>query len=149
MKKRAKLSKVTPELLEAARADGVEEVVLLTTTAEDFFGRKFGFEMSGRDAYGGARPFTRVEPAALLQRRPDEAQPQGRVEPGSEITAAYRFTESTSFASPAVTVARSLSDNFAGIRPADGPGFIAAQFPGPRRRRRSSLISRSCVLRRS
>src|SRR5919205_1371403 len=42
------------ELLEAARADGVEEVVLLTTTARDFFGRKFGFEVSGRDAYEGA-----------------------------------------------------------------------------------------------
>ncbi|MDT5270494.1 MAG: hypothetical protein QOH49_2680 [Acidobacteriota bacterium] len=40
--------------LEAARAEGVEEVVLLTTTAKDFFGRKFGFEVSGRDAYEGA-----------------------------------------------------------------------------------------------
>jgi glycerol uptake facilitator-like aquaporin len=43
------------------------------------------------------------------------------------ITGAYWFTASTSFANPAVTVARALSDTFAGIRPADAPGFIAAQ----------------------
>ena len=46
------------------------------------------------------------------------------------ITAAYWFTASTSFANPAVTFARALSDTFAGIRPMDVPGFIAAQFAG-------------------
>lgn len=46
------------------------------------------------------------------------------------ITAAYWFTSSTSFANPAVTLARSLSDTFAGIRPLDAPGFIVAQFAG-------------------
>jgi glycerol uptake facilitator-like aquaporin len=46
------------------------------------------------------------------------------------ITAAYWFTSSTSFANPAVTLARSVSDTFAGIRPADVPGFIAAQTVG-------------------
>ena len=46
------------------------------------------------------------------------------------ITAAYWFTSSTSFANPAVTVARSLSDTFAGIRPADAPAFIIAQLLG-------------------
>jgi glycerol uptake facilitator-like aquaporin len=46
------------------------------------------------------------------------------------ITAAYWFTASTSFANPAVTLARSLSDTFAGIRPVDAPGFIVAQFAG-------------------
>ena len=46
------------------------------------------------------------------------------------ITAAYWFTSSTSFANPAVTLARSLTDTFAGIRPVDAPGFIAAQFVG-------------------
>ncbi len=46
------------------------------------------------------------------------------------ITAAYWFTASTSFANPAVTVARALSDTFAGIRPADVPGFVVAQFMG-------------------
>ena len=46
------------------------------------------------------------------------------------ITAAYWFTSSTSFANPAVTVARSLSDTFAGIRPIDVPLFVAAQLAG-------------------
>ncbi len=46
------------------------------------------------------------------------------------ITAAYWFTSSTSFANPAITVARSLSDSFAGIAPADVPGFVAAQLLG-------------------
>jgi glycerol uptake facilitator-like aquaporin len=46
------------------------------------------------------------------------------------IGAAYWFTASTSFANPAITLGRSLSDSFAGIRPADAPGFIAAQFAG-------------------
>jgi glycerol uptake facilitator-like aquaporin len=49
---------------------------------------------------------------------------------GAYITAAYWFTASTSFANPAVTLARSVSDTFAGIRPADIPGFIAAQALG-------------------
>ena len=49
---------------------------------------------------------------------------------GSYITAAYWFTASTSFANPAVTIARSLSDTFAGIRPADAPYFILAQIVG-------------------
>jgi len=44
------------------------------------------------------------------------------------ITGAYWFTASTSFANPAVTIARSLSDTFAGIRPTDAPGFIIAQL---------------------
>jgi len=46
------------------------------------------------------------------------------------ITAAYWFTSSTSFANPAVTLARSLSDTFVGIRPADTAGFIIAQLAG-------------------
>ena len=46
------------------------------------------------------------------------------------ITAAYWFTSSTSFANPAITVARSLSDTFAGIAPADVPAFVAAQLLG-------------------
>jgi glycerol uptake facilitator-like aquaporin len=46
------------------------------------------------------------------------------------IMAAYWFTASTSFANPAVTLGRSFSDTFAGIRPADAPGFILAQFAG-------------------
>jgi glycerol uptake facilitator-like aquaporin len=49
---------------------------------------------------------------------------------GSYITAVYWFTASTSFANPAVTVARALSDTFAGIRPADVPSFVAGQIGG-------------------
>ena len=46
------------------------------------------------------------------------------------IVAAYWFTSSTSFANPAITIIRSLSDSFAGIAPADVPGFVAAQLVG-------------------
>lgn len=46
------------------------------------------------------------------------------------IAAAYWFTSSTSFANPAITLARSVSDSFAGIAPASVPGFIAAQLAG-------------------
>jgi glycerol uptake facilitator-like aquaporin len=49
---------------------------------------------------------------------------------GLYITSAYWFTSSTSFANPAVTIARALSDTFAGIAPADAPGFIAAELLG-------------------
>jgi glycerol uptake facilitator-like aquaporin len=49
---------------------------------------------------------------------------------GLYITAAYWFTASTSFANPAVAVARSLSNTFSGIRPHDLPGFIAAECAG-------------------
>jgi len=49
---------------------------------------------------------------------------------GGYISAAYWFTASTSFANPAVTLARSASDTFAGIRPADTPGFIVVQLVG-------------------
>ena len=49
---------------------------------------------------------------------------------GTYITAAYWFTASTSFANPAVTLARSASNTFAGIRPADVAGFVVAQLAG-------------------
>ena len=49
---------------------------------------------------------------------------------GLFITAGYWFTASTSFANPAVTIARSLTDTFSGIRPVDAPGFIVAQLLG-------------------
>jgi glycerol uptake facilitator-like aquaporin len=48
----------------------------------------------------------------------------------SYITAAYWFTASTSFANPAVTIARSVSNTFAGIRPRDVPAFVTAQIAG-------------------
>lgn len=46
------------------------------------------------------------------------------------IAAGYWWTSSTSFANPAITIARAMSDTFAGIRPTDAPGFIAAQIAG-------------------
>jgi glycerol uptake facilitator-like aquaporin len=49
---------------------------------------------------------------------------------GLYITSAYWFTASTSFANPAVTLARCWSDTFAGIMPSDAPAFIAAQLLG-------------------
>ena len=49
---------------------------------------------------------------------------------GAYITAAYWFTASTSFANPVVTLARAATDTFAGIRPADVAGFVAAQLTG-------------------
>ena len=49
---------------------------------------------------------------------------------GLYITSAYWFTSSTSFANPAVTIARALSNTFAGIAPGDAPGFIVAQLIG-------------------
>jgi glycerol uptake facilitator-like aquaporin len=49
---------------------------------------------------------------------------------GLYITSAYWFTASTSFANPAVTIARALSNTFAGIAPAGAPAFIAAQLAG-------------------
>lgn len=49
---------------------------------------------------------------------------------GLYITAAYWFTASTSFANPAVTVAREFTESFAGIRPADVPAFVASQLAG-------------------
>ena len=61
------------------------------------------------------------------QRKRPEVTP---VAVGLYITAAYWFTASTSFANPAVTIARSLSNTFAGIAPASVPLFVASQFAG-------------------
>ena len=60
-------------------------------------------------------------------RRRSEAVP---VVVAAYITAAYWFTASTSFANPAVTIARAFTDTFAGIRPGDVPGFVVAQLLG-------------------
>ncbi len=66
--------------------------------------------------------------AILLTLRANAAAVPAAV--GLYITAAYWFTASTSFANPAVTIARSFSDTFAGIRIEDMPAFIGAQFAG-------------------
>ena len=75
---------------------------------------------SGRDIRPGADDFR-------MSRSARAADPYAV---GLYITAAYWFTASTSFANPAVTIARSLSDTFAGISPGGVPAFIAAQFAG-------------------
>jgi glycerol uptake facilitator-like aquaporin len=61
-----------------------------------------------------------------LRKRPDGVP----MAVGLYIAGAYWFTASTSFANPAVTIARSFTNTFSGIRPADAPGFIAAQLLG-------------------
>ena len=61
---------------------------------------------------------------ATLRAKPDAVA----MAVGLYITAAYWFTASTSFANPAVTIARGLSDTFAGIRPVDVPAFVIAQL---------------------
>lgn len=75
----------------------------------------------------GAATFALVACILLVSR----AQP-GAVAAAVALTiaAGYWWTASTSFANPAITLARALSDTFAGIRPADAPGFIAAQLLG-------------------
>lgn len=75
----------------------------------------------------GAATFALVACILLVSR----ARPQAvAAAVGLTIAAGYWWTASTSFANPAITLARALSDTFAGIRPADAPGFIAAQFAG-------------------
>jgi glycerol uptake facilitator-like aquaporin len=92
------------------------------------------FQVSQHVRAGGAQLFSEfVATFGLLSviwgcsRLRAEAVP---VAVGLYITAAYWFTASTSFANPAVTVARSFTNTFSGIRPADAPGFIAAQLAG-------------------
>jgi arsenate reductase len=65
--------------------------------------------------------------AGVARRRRNELAPFAV---GAYITSAYWFTSSTSFANPAVTIGRTLSDTFAGIRPSSVPGFVTAQLCG-------------------
>lgn len=92
------------------------------------------FSASQHARSGGAQVFSEfVATFGLLSviwgvaRRRSEAMPFAV---GAYITAAYWFTASTSFANPAVTIARAFSNTFAGIRPVDAPGFIVAQLLG-------------------
>ncbi len=91
-------------------------------------------QVSSKLRDGGAQAFSEVVATfglvatilATTRFRPDSTP----MAVGLYITAAYWFTASTSFANPAVTLARSLSDTFAGIAPASAPAFIAAQLAG-------------------
>ena len=80
--------------------------------------RAFGYDLLACPRCGGSMALL----ACILEAIP--------LAVGAYITAAYWFTASTSFANPAVTLARAASDTFAGIRPADAPGFIVAQLLG-------------------
>jgi glycerol uptake facilitator-like aquaporin len=92
------------------------------------------FMLSQRVRAGGAQAFSEfIATFGLLaviwgcSRRRADAVPFAVA---GYITAAYWFTASTSFANPAVTLARALTDTFTGIRPSDVPAFVAAQFAG-------------------
>lgn len=75
----------------------------------------------------GAATFALVACILLVSRARPNAVPAAVA---LTIAAGYWWTASTSFANPAITIARALSDTFAGIRPHDAPGFIMAQFLG-------------------
>jgi len=107
--------------------------VLGTAIAHLMFGLSL-FSFSQHARRGGAQVFSEfVATFGLLAVIWGSSRLRANAVPfavGAYITAAYWFTASTSFANPAVTVARSLSDTFAGIRPADVPLFVAAQMCG-------------------
>ena len=119
-----------------ALAYGLVQVVgavLGVWTAHAMFGEPI-FQVSAKLRSGGPQAISEVVAtfglvAAILattRSRPDSTA----LAVGLYITAAYWFTASTSFANPAVTLARSLSDTFAGIAPASVPPFLIAQLIG-------------------
>ena len=91
-------------------------------------------QQSIHDRSGGAQMLSEAVAAFALLTAillVSNARPQATAGAVSLVIAAgYWWTASTSFANPAITIARSLSDTFAGIRPEDAPGFVAAQFAG-------------------
>jgi glycerol uptake facilitator-like aquaporin len=91
------------------------------------------FSASHHVRSGGAQIFSEFATFGLLAVIWGCARSRSSVVPfavGAYITGAYWFTASTSFANPAVTLARSFTNTFAGIRPVDAPGFIVAQLAG-------------------
>lgn len=91
-------------------------------------------QISAHDRAGGAQmvsegvaTFALVSCILLVSRAKPEAMPAAVA---LTIAAGYWWTSSTSFANPAITIARALTDTFAGIRPQDAPGFIAGQILG-------------------
>lgn len=107
--------------------------VLGTATAHLMFGQAL-FSFSRHPRSGGAQLFSEfIATFGLLAVIWGSSRLRANSVPfavGAYITAAYWFTSSTSFANPAVTLARSVSNTFAGIRPADAPLFIVAQLCG-------------------
>ena len=124
---------LTPPLALAYVAAQVGGAVLGVWIAHAMFGEPI-LQASAKLRSGGAQAFSEVVATFGLigtilgvSRFRPESTPMAV---GLYITAAYWFTASTSFANPAVTLARSLSDTFAGIAPASAPAFILAQFAG-------------------
>jgi glycerol uptake facilitator-like aquaporin len=101
--------------------------------AHAMFGEQV-YALSGHTRSGGAQAFSEfVATFGLVAVIWGVARTRSSATPfavGAYITAAYWFTASTSFANPAVTLARSLTNTFSGIRPQDTPAFIAVQFLG-------------------
>ena len=97
---------------------GMPELLSVSTNDRSGFAKAFS---------DGVAAFGLVLAILLCLRFRAEAVPYAV---GLYITAGYWFTASTSFANPAVTVARALTDTFSGIRPEDAPGFILAQLVG-------------------
>ncbi|PZR35713.1 MIP/aquaporin family protein [Caulobacter segnis] len=127
---RRDLSPVTALAYIAVQIGGA---VLGVWVAHAMFGEPI-LQMSTKLRSGGAQAFSEVVATSGLigtilgvsRFRPDSTP----MAVGLYITSAYWFTASTSFANPAVTLARSLSDTFAGIAPASAPAFILAQVVG-------------------
>lgn len=106
--------------------------VLGVMTAQAMFSRQL-LELSVKNRSGGAQIFSEIIATFGLLVVIHSTGRRAGVVPltvGAYITAAYWFTSSTSFANPAVTLARSLTDTFSGIRWQDVPGFIGAQLLG-------------------
>jgi glycerol uptake facilitator-like aquaporin len=107
--------------------------VLGVATAHMMFGEP-AFVVSQHARAGWAQIFSEgVATFGLLSVIASCARTRAAIVPfavGAYITGAYWFTSSTSFANPAVTLARALTNTFTGIRPTDVPGFIGAQLAG-------------------
>ena len=101
--------------------------------AHAMFGEPF-FSASTHARSGGSQAFSELVATlgllAVIRGCAPQRSNAAAFAVGAYITAAYWFTASTSFANPAVTLARAATDTFAGIRPADVPPFIAAQLVG-------------------
>lgn len=115
----------------AYAAAQVAGAVIGVAAANVMFGEPV-FAWSSTARTGGAQWFSEgIATFGLIQVVLHVARDQPRMVPaavGAYITAAYWFTSSTSFANPAVTLARTLTDTFAGIRPVDAPAFVAVQL---------------------
>jgi glycerol uptake facilitator-like aquaporin len=121
--------RAVPGYLVAQMAGAISGVL----AAHAMFGERL-FMLSAHERSGGAQMFSEfVATFGLVSVIRGCARTRAAVVPfavAAYIVAAYWFTASTSFANPAVSVARAFTDTFAGIRPADVPGFVMGQCLG-------------------